>query len=285
MDFLVNSAKKFEVPIPIMTGLTKFGLMDKVEGKKGVDMKVNLWETKRLLGMNMRPDVSVKLWPKTEVVAVGPTINTVSQPDSKFQLNCVVKATVFDWMWVMHPKVKELGWNAHEGGPLQLCEGDCDKDHHCAAGLKCLERSGSEEVPGCGGNPRNGWDYCTHPVVKELGWNAHQGGPLQLCEGDCDKDQHCATGLKCLERSGSERVPGCSGNPRNGWDFCVYPDAKDLGKDAHQDGPLGLCQGDCDKDHHCAAGLKCLERSGSERVPGCGGNPRIGWDFCVNPVP
>lgn len=45
--------------------------------------------------------------------------------------------------------------------PLGLCEGDCDSDSDCVAGLKCLQRSGDETVPGCDGSTgTSGEDYC-----------------------------------------------------------------------------------------------------------------------------
>ena len=47
--------------------------------------------------------------------------------------------------------------------PLNVCEGDCDNDSNCAAGLTCLQRVGSEAVPGCDGPGEDGKDYCYNP--------------------------------------------------------------------------------------------------------------------------
>ena len=33
--------------------------------------------------------------------------------------------------------------------PLKKCDGDCDSDDQCEGELKCLQRGGDEEVPGC----------------------------------------------------------------------------------------------------------------------------------------
>ena len=38
------------------------------------------------------------------------------------------------------------------------------------------------------------------------------------CEGDCDRDSHCKSGLKCFERDGTKHVPGCYGSGVSGWD-------------------------------------------------------------------
>ena len=34
-------------------------------------------------------------------------------------------------------------------------------------------------------------------------------GKLQQCQGDCDEDSHCAPGLECFQRHGTEQVPAC----------------------------------------------------------------------------
>ena len=51
----------------------------------------------------------------------------------------------------------------------------------------------------------------------------------------------------------------------------------------------GKCEGDCDSDNDCAAGLKCFQRSNSaELVPGCeaGGSGDVGsTDYCYEPCP
>lgn len=48
-------------------------------------------------------------------------------------------------------------------------------------------------------------------------------------------------------------------------------------------GHFGLCQGDCDVDSDCAAGLTCYQRSSGESVPGClgGAEDRSDVDYCV----
>jgi hypothetical protein len=51
--------------------------------------------------------------------------------------------------------------------------------------------------------------------------------------------------------------------------------------------PLGLCQGDCDRDSDCAPGLRCFQRDSRQAVPGCrGGEQNTGnGDFCYDPNP
>jgi hypothetical protein len=47
-----------------------------------------------------------------------------------------------------------------EVGSLGLCQGDCDDDQDCGPNLKCFWRSAFEDVPGCTGRGKEGWDYC-----------------------------------------------------------------------------------------------------------------------------
>jgi|AntRauTorckE5430_2_1112549.scaffolds.fasta_scaffold06435_1 hypothetical protein len=50
---------------------------------------------------------------------------------------------------------------------LQLCQGDCDEDDDCAAGLECFQRDEDGAKPtGCIGTPTENNDYC---VMKDEG--------------------------------------------------------------------------------------------------------------------
>jgi hypothetical protein len=42
------------------------------------------------------------------------------------------------------------------------------------------------------------------------------------CQGDCDNDGECASGLVCFQRAKDENVPGCL-DPRDKWDYCIDP--------------------------------------------------------------
>merc|ERR1711981_1038230 len=128
----------------------------------------------------------------------------------------------------------DLGWSAHSKGKLQRCQGDCDNDSHCAAGLKCFQRNGKTAVPGCnagGKGDTKDTDYCykqtsSPNALVNLGWSAHTLGKLNQCQGDCDNDSHCAAGLKCFQRNGKTAVPGCksggAGDVKD-TDYCYKP--------------------------------------------------------------
>ena len=44
--------------------------------------------------------------------------------------------------------------------PCNQCEGDCDVDMDCKAGLKCFQKSGAADVPGCVGRDVSSNDFC-----------------------------------------------------------------------------------------------------------------------------
>jgi hypothetical protein len=85
--------------------------------------------------------------------------------------------------------------------PLQNCNGDCDDDSHCSGNLICFQRSGTEAVPGCSGSAPSGIDFCAERATENTVWLKGDNGspaanfPLGLCEGDCDSDADCQTGL------------------------------------------------------------------------------------------
>jgi hypothetical protein len=125
----------------------------------------------------------------------------------------------------------------------------------------------------------------------EIVTNNPAPGSLKECKGDCEKDSDCQAGLKCFNRNGKEPVPGCTGDKDSfaGTDFCYKPVPAVTTKPLvfkGNNGAVGLldtCEGDCDKDSECKAGLKCFQRTKKETVPGCHGD-KAGWegfDFCV----
>ena len=100
--------------------------------------------------------------------------------------------------------IKALDSSRNGGTGYGMCEGDCDHDSDCDAGLKCFQRDGYESVPGCSGKGKKDYDYCTNVGVKALDSSRNGGTGYGMCEGDCDKDSDCDAGLKCFQRvSGS----------------------------------------------------------------------------------
>ena len=108
------------------------------------------------------------------------------------------------------------------------CKGDCDHDSDCQAGLFCFQRNGHTAVPGCrsgGSGDVKNRDYCApRMLVSKGGSGCSSSHKCGKCQGDCDKDSDCASGLRCFLRNGHTHVPGCgsggTGDVKN-YDYCV----------------------------------------------------------------
>ena len=141
------------------------------------------------------------------------------------------------------------------GSNMAQCQGDCDEDADCAEGLKCFQRDRNEDVPGCSGG--RSWplmDYCYDPQCESDlppldSSYGHDGGTnIPKCSGDCDEDGDCAAGLRCFQRTGNTRVPGCSGRGLPSFDYCYDPaDAPPPPTMPPGSGPPCLCVFDIDR--------------------------------------
>jgi len=149
-------------------------------------------------------------------------------------------------------KLMNKGWSPKlpSGTKLKKCEGDCDRNTDCEKGLKCFQRRKKEKVPGCesgGTGDKKGIDFCYDPKDIKAKWprwpgmrnlvdmggsmqKVPKGQKLKECEGDCDKDADCVTGLKCYQRSNSvDQVPGCKIGGKGdigSHDYCYDPKKK-----------------------------------------------------------
>jgi len=112
---------------------------------------------------------------------------------------------------------------------LSPCTTLLQNDDQCAGHLKCFQRNGGDEVPGCSGgkDSHSKTDYCYDPsfdVASATTLNVEDPEldmkgteycqPYRqcgLCEGDCDSDDDCAGELVCHQRGSNESVPGCRG--------------------------------------------------------------------------
>jgi len=185
-----------------------------------------------------------------------------------------------------------FGVNPPSKPNLQACEGECDTDAECAAGLKCFQRKGYTPVPGCTGEGRKNWDYCYDPSgsVELSGDNDNTAKNLTACTGECDNDDQCAVGLKCFQRQKGETIPGCIGTGKGKkWDYCYNPNWQarapcEKGKYYSESG------GECKVCESCPSGQYrrgCNENQGTRTSPGvctaCGSCGGSGYrDGCGN---
>ena len=70
---------------------------------------------------------------------------------------------------------------------------------------------------------RRGRYQSYNPPFRTRGSRGGTYNKLGRCEGDCDSDSQCMPGLKCKQRNGYERVPGCTGRGSRVWDYCYDP--------------------------------------------------------------
>lgn len=145
------------------------------------------------------------------------------------------------------------GNNAHSGavGGLGMCQGDCDIDAHCRDDLVCHHGDvGGRVVKGCEGKTHGEIDYCivgteavdfssqdssrlgihgadAHLDAVKSVLNGRWVGGLGLCQGDCDTDKQCRSGLICHHGDvGGKIVPACLGKTVRDYDYCI-PDECD----------------------------------------------------------
>ena len=65
----------------------------------------------------------------------------------------------------------------------------------------------------CGGN---GGPWCNYIYQTWIEKTKAKRGEIPECEGDCDKDADCLSGLKCFQRNGNEKITGCKGKGTKG---------------------------------------------------------------------
>merc|ERR1711981_1502861 len=115
------------------------------------------------------------------------------------------------------------GWKPH--GKLSECQGDCDSNRECGAGLYCQhDHRGYVRGHNCGSRGRKYADYCVRRANSShytfFGW--HTRGRLGRCQGDCDSNKDCRRGLRCAQTNGYARGNGCRGRShKKAADYCV----------------------------------------------------------------
>ena len=131
------------------------------------------------------------------------------------------------------------------------CQGDCDRDTDCQAGLRCLQRNGLQSIHGCrtgGASDVKGYE-CVAVLHVSARTRAYVCAFVGLCVSAfvCD-DIGWSRCSFCYDPTGLHNFGGTGCTPNT---------------------PCSACQGDCDKDADCFKGLKCFQRNGFTQVHGC----------------
>jgi hypothetical protein len=191
--------------------------------------------------------------------------------------------------------------------PCLTCQGDCDTDKDCAGSLRCFQRTSKSTVPpGCQRTQQgdiHDYDHCYDIKYISPGvlWSFGGDGctPSMMCnrcQGDCDSDRDCKSGLRCFQRDKKEMAHQCkSGGSGDitGYDYCVsrvsvLKKLVNFGASGCTPAATCLaCQGDCDTDKDCKGSLRCFQRNTNEFVHQCDKTTQgdvHSFDFCISTV-
>ena len=113
-----------------------------------------------------------------------------------------------------------------------VCIGARDEQKHTiilpasvsATKITITHESGYVSCDGDNGKSNFGCANQIPVEVKLSGGNDNSAKNLKACTGECDNDGQCAAGLKCFQRGGYTKIPGCSGQGESGWDYCYGED-------------------------------------------------------------
>ena len=93
-----------------------------------------------------------------------------------------------------------------------------------AAGVAALEAAKNSVAESIGAAGGGGMESSGAGITLTTGANGANGcgaGKCDVCQGDCDSDADCKSGLRCFQRNGLTPVPGCSGDGAAFFDYCV----------------------------------------------------------------
>ena len=87
------------------------------------------------------------------------------------------------------------GGNDNSAKNQKACDGECDTDSQCAAGLKCFQRSNGEAIPGCSGDgTAKDWDYCHDPAATGSDTSARSRVVAPGCVRACGRVRNVSSG-------------------------------------------------------------------------------------------
>jgi hypothetical protein len=181
----------------------------------------------------------------------------------------------------------EVFTRSNNPSALGPCQGDCDKDSHCQDELYCFQRDARGSVPGCKGgeNDRSRTDYCVHKDSSQAPISpptkAPSNSPLSIPTSPAPSE---SPSLSSPPTPAPTPVPTPAPTASKGPSNPNFPALVSYGgSPPDYRFPLGLCEGDCDLDSQCQAGMICFQRTQNVPVPGCAGNDHTKTDYCIYP--
>jgi len=173
----------------------------------------------------------------TNTCQAGDGTCTLDTSNSEYQYSACVEGRC---KWAPMVKGSIAGHNLKgvflTGETMDSCKGKCNKDVACKSvdfrksdggcGLNNCEVGDGK----CVNEDPNSATYEYSQCVKAPAYanklvylGKDDTGILGKCEGDCDNDSDCITGLKCFQRTGALcQVPGCTGSCNSDQtDYCI----------------------------------------------------------------
>jgi hypothetical protein len=113
----------------------------------------NTYQANQFIVSNLTPTRKPTTWAPTNAPTDTPSLPPINPPTTNPTPAPTRRPT---------DSLSIVGDDGNPGNvfPLKVCQGDCDSDAECEGNLKCAQRSGLEEVPGCKGQGVSGKDYC-----------------------------------------------------------------------------------------------------------------------------
>ena len=199
---------------------------DQLTMNKNCDRQYDVWENKNY----KKPEI----W-KWKTIRLG-NMGTVWHPKKPRRKYGYIfpdkkERKVRQFRWVA--KGKDQGWGNRTRSSKGLLY-DNRWRHSGWVGNEVLPRVTEPWLRWVGRRPRRKWDRRRRRYVYRGGdWNAKpvlgnrrlkkKDRVLKECQGDCDNDRQCKGRLRCFQRNGYRKVPGCRGRGVKGGDYCYDP--------------------------------------------------------------
>jgi hypothetical protein len=123
------------------------------------------------------------------------------------------------------PKTCENGGGRIGGGPVSCGSSFYPKPRTTSCSTCADDGDECCGLKTCGDRFGNGGQYYGIPIASNGVSACTTTSRCDQCEGDCDTDDECKSGLLCKQRRyGNEILPGCVGSAAsNGYDYCYEP--------------------------------------------------------------
>jgi len=223
-------------------------------------------------------------------------VNTINELryDEKYPLTTIAYGEVHEWTISHHhlfDEIDEHPFHMHLYHMMVVSPGGCGEMHQegefydTISGLNsytdtCVVRFKAVDVG------ERGLVHChnfPHSDFGGMGWVNIAGRNMPINDEQSPAYQCAWTGMPTKSPTRGKPTPRPIAPPTSRPASSTSVPFKDYTANGCGNGGCGRCEGDCDGDGDCRAGLRCQQRMGDEAVAGCSGSARPGWDYCYDP--